>query len=103
MDIEQLKLILETLSAVSGDAQLIAVAWISINSISSLIVFTMIFNVAIRVIKLFRDQNEALKHAEKLECQLLQIKNITYDKYSKHYSSGDFEQILQGIGKLLDK
>ena len=47
MDIEQLKLILETVRGVSGDAQIVAVCWILIDKLLPAICWMAVFGVLV--------------------------------------------------------
>ena len=70
MDIEQLKLILETVSGVSGDAQVIAVAWLLLDKVlpvAGWLAFGYgIYRLVSRIIPVFMDDAELCRLRDKL-------------------------------------
>ena len=100
MDIEQLKLVIETVKSVSGDAQAVAIWWLILDKllpvVAWLIVGYGVFKTATKIIN-------AISAADHNEVMIKELRDVLYPNGSGYVCGSNYKYMVKRAKELAEK
>lgn len=97
MDIEQLKLVIETVKSVSGDAQSVAIWWLILDKLVPVVAWLL---VGLGIYSAVNKLINAVKDDSDNERRIKELRDILHPNGSGYVCSSDYEIMLKKIRKI---